>query len=150
MVVIGAYLTFFIMGLLTTIIERRHIHARRLRILTNLFTFPLFMLTYVPISIVDFFKKVEWVPTKHDIAVNFEEVIGAYITFFFMGLLTTVVERSHIHAKRSRIISNLFTFPLFMLTYVPIGVVAFFKKVEWVPTKHDIAVNFEDVVGDSA
>jgi hypothetical protein len=36
------------------------------------------------------------------------------------------------------------------MTYMPIGVVAFFKKVEWVPTKHDIAVNFEDVVGDSA
>ena len=77
MVVIGAYLTFFVMGLITTVVERRHIHARKLRILSNLFTFPLFMLTYVPISIVAFFKKVEWVPTKHDIAVNFEEVVGA-------------------------------------------------------------------------
>ncbi len=74
-------------------------------------------------------------------------VIGAYVTFFFMGLLTTVVERSHIHARRSRIISNLFTFPLFMLTYIPIGVVAFFKKVEWVPTKHDIVVSFDEVMG---
>ena len=74
-------------------------------------------------------------------------VCGVYFSFFFMGLLTTIVERKHIHAKRSRIISNLFTFPLFMLTYVPIGVVAFFKKVEWVPTKHDIAVNFDEVIG---
>lgn len=72
--------------------------------------------------------------------------IGAYVSFFFMGLLTTVVERKHIHAKRSRIFSNLFTFPVFMLTYIPIGVVAFFKKVEWVPTKHDIAVKFDEVV----
>ena len=45
------------------------------------------------------------------------------------------------------IVANLFTFPIFMLTYVPIGVLAFFKKVEWVPTKHDIAVNFDEVVG---
>ena len=74
-------------------------------------------------------------------------VIGGYMTFFLMGLLTTVVERKHIHARRRRIISNLFTFPIFMLTYVPIGVLAFFKKVEWVPTKHDIAVKFDDVVG---
>ena len=44
------------------------------------------------------------------------------------------------------IISNLFTFPIFMLSYVPIGVAAFFKKVEWVPTKHDIAVKFDEVV----
>ena len=42
-----------------------------------------------------------------------------------------------------------FTFPIFMLSYVPISVAALFKKVEWVPTKHDIAVNFEDVVGNS-
>ena len=29
------------------------------------------------------------------------------------------------------------------------NVVALFKKVEWVPTKHDIAVNFDDVVKTS-
>lgn len=74
-------------------------------------------------------------------------VIGAYMAFFFVGLLTTVVERKHIHASRRRIFTNLFTFPLFMLTYVPIGIAAFFKKVEWVPTKHDIAVKFDEVVG---
>ena len=74
-------------------------------------------------------------------------VTGAYMSFFITGLLTTIVERKHIHARRSRIISNLFTFPLFMLTYIPIGVIAFFKKVEWVPTKHDIAVKFDEVVG---
>lgn len=77
LIVIGAYLTFFLMGLVTTIVERRHIHARRRRIVSNLFTFPIFMLTYIPISIVAFFKKVEWVPTKHDIAVSFDEVVEA-------------------------------------------------------------------------
>lgn len=77
-------------------------------------------------------------------------VIGAYVTFFLMGLLTTIVEREHIHASRSRIVTNLFTFPIFMLTYVPIGVIAFFKKVEWVPTKHEIAVNFDDVIGTAS
>lgn len=76
-------------------------------------------------------------------------LFGAYQIFFWMGLVTTISERKHIHARRSRIIANLFTFPLFMLTYVPIGVVALFKKVEWVPTKHDIVVNFEEVVGAS-
>ena len=73
-----------------------------------------------------------------------------YVTFFLVGLITTISERSHIHAKkRWRIVTNLFTFPVFMLSYVPITVVALFKKVEWVPTKHDIAITFDDVMAES-
>lgn len=72
-----------------------------------------------------------------------------YLAFFVLGLITTISERRHIHArKRWRIVSNLFTFPIFMMSYIPIAVVALFKKVEWVPTKHDIAVNFDEVVGE--
>ena len=41
-------------------------------------------------------------------------------------------------------------YPLFMMTYIPITVAALFKKVEWVPTKHDIAVNVDEIVGDNA
>ena len=77
MLVVGAYLSFFMMGLITTVVERKHIHGRKLRIFTNLFTFPVFMLSYVPIGVIAFFKKVEWVPTRHDIAVNFDEVLSA-------------------------------------------------------------------------
>ncbi len=74
-----------------------------------------------------------------------------YLSFFVLGLLTTISERAHIHAKkRWRVITNLFTFPIFELTYIPINVVALFKKVEWIPTKHDIAVDVRDVVGDNA
>jgi len=74
-------------------------------------------------------------------------VLSMYLMFFAMGVITTITERKHIHARKKwRIFTNLFTFPVFMLSYVPISVVALFKKVEWVPTKHDIAVNFDDVV----
>lgn len=70
-----------------------------------------------------------------------------YVSFFILGLITTISERKRIYArKRWRIFTNLFTFPIFMMTYIPICVVALFKKVEWVPTKHDIAVNFDEVV----
>lgn len=76
--------------------------------------------------------------------------VSLYVTFFLLALVTTVSERSHIHArKRWRVISNLFTFPIFMMTYVPITVAALFKKVEWIPTKHDIAVDLSDVVRDA-
>ena len=46
------------------------------------------------------------------------------------------------------LITSLFTFPIFMMTYVPITVAALFKKVEWIPTKHDIAVDVKDVIGE--
>ena len=73
-----------------------------------------------------------------------------YVVFFILAIITTISERSHIHAKKKwRVFTNLFTFPLFMMTYIPITVVALFKKVEWVPTKHDVVVNVDDVVGGS-
>ena len=71
-----------------------------------------------------------------------------YIVFFILAVITTISERSHIHAKKKwRVVTNLFTFPLFMMTYIPITVVALFKKVEWVPTKHDTAATVADVAG---
>lgn len=73
-----------------------------------------------------------------------------YLTFFIVGLTTTISERSHIHAKRSMVIKNLFTFPLFMYTYIPITVQALFQKVEWVPTKHTVATKLNDVVGQAS
>ena len=76
---------------------------------------------------------------------------SVYIVFFLLAIITTISERKHIHCtKKWRIFTNLFTFPIFMMSYIPITVVALFKKVEWVPTKHDIAVNFEDVMSEGA
>lgn len=75
--------------------------------------------------------------------------LSMYFAFFILALITTISERSHIHAKKkSRVFTNLFTFPVFMMTYIPITVAALFKKVEWVPTKHDISVNFDQVMSE--
>ncbi len=72
-----------------------------------------------------------------------------YIVFFILALITTVSERRQIHTRqRWRLFTNLFTFPVFELSYVPITVVALFKKVEWVPTKHEFALSVEDVLGE--
>jgi hypothetical protein len=35
----------------------------------------------------------------------------------------------------------MFTFPFFMLTYIPIALVALVKKCTWKPTKHTISVD---------
>ena len=71
-----------------------------------------------------------------------------YVTFFVLAVITTVSERKHIRCRKGRrwrIITNLFTFPLFMMTYIPINVAALFMKVEWVPTKHTVSMSMEDM-----
>lgn len=70
-----------------------------------------------------------------------------YVTGFMMALLTTVIERKHIHCRpRWRVVTNLFTYPLFMFTYIPLTVSALFLKVDWVPTPHDISVTLDQVM----
>lgn len=70
-----------------------------------------------------------------------------YLTFFMMGLTTTITEIKHIHCPQKwRIVTNLFTFPLFMFTYIPLAVAALFLKVDWVPTPHDVSVTLDQVL----
>lgn len=74
--------------------------------------------------------------------------LSMYLTFFLLAIITTLSERKHIRCakdKRWRIFTNLFTFPLFMMTYIPINVAALFMKVEWVPTKHTVAISMDDM-----
>lgn len=76
MILAYMYGTFFVMGLSTTITEWKHIHCpQKWRIFTNLFTFPLFMFTYVPLTVAALFLKVDWVPTPHDVSVTLDEVL---------------------------------------------------------------------------
>lgn len=74
--------------------------------------------------------------------------LSIYLVFFFIAGFTTITERRRIHAKKKwRVISNIFTFPLWEMTYIPITVIALFKKVEWVPTKHEFAMSVDEVTG---
>ena len=78
-------------------------------------------------------------------------LVSSYLMFFAMGLVTVIVEHRHFHCpKRWRFFTNLFTFPLFMLTYIPINVAALFLKVDWVPTPHNVAMTLDDVVKEEA
>ena len=63
-------------------------------------------------------------------------VLSSYILFFFVGLITALCEWGRIHASSGRKIWSLFTFPLFMMTYVPITFAAIFTKAEWRHIEH--------------
>lgn len=74
--------------------------------------------------------------------------VSIYLVFFLIAAFTTCTERKRIHAKHKwRVIANVFTFPLWQMTYIPITVIALFKKVEWVPTKHEFALSVDEVTG---
>jgi len=61
-----------------------------------------------------------------------------YLSLFLFGLITIVTEWKKIHCTSFRKILFLFTFPVFMFTYLPIAVVTLFKlkSVTWVPIRH--------------
>ena len=68
-----------------------------------------------------------------------------YLVFMFMfGVLTTFVEWDSIHSTTAKKIRYMFTFPFFMLTYVPIARVALVKKCNWKPIKHSINVDVQE------
>ena len=48
-----------------------------------------------------------------------------YLVFMFLfGVLTTFLEWESIHSSTGKKLRSMFTFPLFMFTYIPIAVVA--------------------------
>lgn len=72
-------------------------------------------------------------------------LIGYYLILFGLGLLTTLTEWKKIQCSPLRKIMFTFTFPCFMLTYIPIAICALFKKVKWVPIQHTVVKSLEDV-----
>ena len=66
--------------------------------------------------------------------------LGAYGSFFLIGALTLAAEYRRIPGGlRSRLLA-LFGFPLFMLSYAPIAILALFKKFQWLPIEHTAAI----------
>lgn len=68
-----------------------------------------------------------------------------YTVFMFMfGALTTFTEWDNIQSTPRKKIMYMFTFPFFMLTYIPIAIVALFKKASWKPIQHSISVDVQE------
>ena len=75
-----------------------------------------------------------------------QTLLSFYGMFFFLGAITAVTEWNQIHCSKGRKIVYLFTFPLFMLTYIPISLSAFFsRKVTWKPVEHKYAMTTSDI-----
>lgn len=71
--------------------------------------------------------------------------LNFYCILYFFGLLTTITEWNQIHCSAGKKIFYTFTFPIFIFTYIPIAIVALFKKVEWTPITHSVVKSIEEV-----
>ena len=68
-----------------------------------------------------------------------------YLGLFGMGLITAVTEWKHIHTSTVKKILYVFTFPLFMFTYLPIAFVSLFSNPGWKPIRHSSTFVPEDI-----
>ena len=71
----------------------------------------------------------------------FETVINACALLFVLGGITMITEWKNIHAGTARKIFSVFSFPLFMLTYIPVAFTALFVNPGWKPIRHKAATS---------
>ena len=68
-----------------------------------------------------------------------------YCMLFVIGAITTFVEWKNIHCSASKKTFYMFTFPIFMMSYIPISVAALFKRVKWEPITHKVSTSVDDL-----
>ena len=68
-------------------------------------------------------------------------IAGSYCSMFLIGGLTLITEWHRIRATTGKKIQSLFTFPLFMMTFIPIALTAVFRKFQWQPITHTVAIS---------
>lgn len=73
--------------------------------------------------------------------------LAVYLLLMFAGGLTLITEWKNIRCSAPKKILSLFTFPLFMFTYLPIGIESLFVRPGWKPIKHTEGKTLDEVCG---
>lgn len=80
-------------------------------------------------------------PFLDAVLVGLGAVAGAYVGMAVMGLITVAMEWKRIRASKLRRIWGALVFPMFLITFMVISIVAPFCKFQWVPIAHTVAVD---------
>ena len=108
----------------------------------NLATMALSVLAVV-MNIVDMHNASKLAP---DVGLSFlSGIAGFYALNMVQGLITVVSEWKKIKATTGRKIAGIFTYPLYMFTYIPISLVALLVRPQWVPIAHKVTKSIEDM-----
>lgn len=73
---------------------------------------------------------------------------GMYLGLLAVGVLTMAREHGRIPGTRGQKALCCATFPLFMLTYIPVALCSLFCKFQWKPVRHTVAVGLDAVCRD--
>ena len=63
-------------------------------------------------------------------------LVGAYLILLTQSVITVATEWKYLHTTKAKKILAIFTFPIYIITFIPIAAVAIFKKVEWKAISH--------------
>lgn len=74
-----------------------------------------------------------------------QSLLNLCLTVFVLGLITTLSEWRQIRCSAGRKFLSVLTFPLFMLTYLPVTVAALVCKSGWKPIEHRKSVSVQDL-----
>lgn len=70
---------------------------------------------------------------------------NVFLIFMAIGICTTIREWSRIRASSAKKILNMLTFPIYMISYIPISMIAVFRRVKWVPIEHSEAKDISEM-----
>ena len=71
---LSAYALFFLAALSVVILEWKRIRASVIEKLWSVFTLPLFIATYIPISASAIFSRAEWKPIRHTVGISIDDL----------------------------------------------------------------------------
>ena len=74
-----------------------------------------------------------------------QTLVNLYLTLFIIGAITTATEWKSIHCETAKKILYVFTFPLFMLSYVPIVIHSLFVTPEWTHIDHTRTLDVQQI-----
>ena len=63
-------------------------------------------------------------------------IVTSVLGLMALAALTIIVERDQIGASNKELLAYVLSFPIYMLSYVPISFQAIFAKVQWKPIAH--------------
>lgn len=73
-------------------------------------------------------------------------LLWGYGFSFLMGAITLLMTGKRIRAGTRQKLMGLFAFPLYTLTYAPIGVTALLRKFHWPPIEHTVSLSAEELM----
>lgn len=86
---------------------------------------------------------------SHDVQINLTSIISTSICFYIVllvvAIIVTLSQWKQIHATSFQKIKYIFTYPIFMATFIPIGIAALFSNVTWEPIEHNSVKRLSEI-----